>query len=66
MDIIALLQDERKKVKAELDRVECALNALGKAGRRGFKKIRKMSAAGRRRISLAQKARWAKVKKAIK
>jgi len=58
-----------KQLKKERDRVEKQLSALnaavtafaavygGKPMRRG-----KLSAAARRKISLAQKARWAKVK----
>jgi hypothetical protein len=63
-----------KELEAELSRIGKALHALkdlrgtassGKAsGQPGQQKKRHtMSAAARRKISLAQKARWAKVKK---
>ncbi len=63
MDILAQLKAARDKAAFELGRLEAAVSALSgfnsksnrSAGRR-----RKMSASARRKISLAQKARWAK------
>lgn len=57
--VVQQLKKERVHVQQQLQRIDEALAALGN-GSNGAS--RKMSAAGRRRISLAQKARWAKHK----
>ena len=55
-------------VKAQIERLQSRLEKLAgnisaaTAGRPGRRKRRKMSAAARRKISLAAKARWAKIK----
>jgi|ERR1700722_128128 hypothetical protein len=67
-NVVNQLQSQRKEVQSQLARLDAALNAL-----RGFNSTngsgashsssysgRSISAAGRRAISLAQKARWAK------
>ncbi len=58
------LRGERNRLAKELDRLDEAisvLSGLGKGGgRRGGK--RRLSAAARKRIADAQKARWAKWK----
>ena len=58
------LRSERSRLAAELNRLDEAisvLSGLGKGGgRRGGK--RRLSAAARKRIADAQKARWAKWK----
>jgi hypothetical protein len=59
------LQKERKRLEDELHRVTAALTAFGKVYLRGNKSVgkkRTMSAAGRKRIAAAQRARWAKVR----
>ncbi len=70
--VLGQLRDERNSVKKELDRLDKAISAVSKLlngspapapvkkapGRR-----RRLSAAARKRISDAQKARWAKAKK---
>jgi hypothetical protein len=63
MDILAQLKAARNKAASELGRLEAAVSALSGIGSNSIKPNRtrrKMSAAARRRISLAQKARWAK------
>jgi len=67
--VIGLLQKERKRLEDELHRVTAALTAFGKVYMHGSKpkaaatrKKRMISAAGRKRIATAQKARWAKVR----
>lgn len=57
--VVRQLQKERKRLDDELQRVTAALTAFGKAYMR---KTRKISAAGRKRIAAAQKARWAKIR----
>jgi len=57
--------DIRKEVLAEIKRLQKVLTLLGEDRSETTKTSgkRKMSAAGRRRISEAQKARWAKLRK---
>jgi len=62
--VVSQLQREKKRLSAELNNVEQAIQALesmngitrGKPARRR----RNMSSAGRQRIIAAQRARWAK------
>jgi hypothetical protein len=66
MNVLKMLEDEEKKMAGRLEGLRAAIAALNgttlkrKSGR---KKHWTMSASARRRISLAQKARWAKIKK---
>lgn len=76
LGILNDLQNERGRVQQELERLEKAIsvveglterNHVGRgAGTRRMTRIhrpgRKMSAAGRRRIAAAQRARWARLK----
>jgi hypothetical protein len=68
-NVVSQLQAQRKQVQFELSRLDAAISALrGSGARNGSETIRvassrprrTLSAAGRRAISLAQKARWAK------
>jgi len=61
MDITAILQEEKKKLERGLEAIEEALGALNGRGR-GTKPRgkRNVSAAGKKRIAQAQRARWAK------
>jgi hypothetical protein len=64
--VVSQLQKERTRLEDELRRVTAALTAFGKAYMHGSKakaatrKKRTISAAGRKRIAAAQKARWAR------
>src|SRR5258708_18737027 len=63
--VISELQKERKRLEDELHRVAAALTAFGNVymhGSRPTRKKRTISAAGRRRIAAAQRARWARIK----
>jgi hypothetical protein len=61
MDILKHLKAARDKAAFELGRLEAAISALsGSKSAKPTGKRRKLSAAARRKISLAQKARWAK------
>lgn len=63
--IVGQLKKERDRAGNEKNRLDAALAALGSLNGsfRGVRpKRRMMSAAGRARISAAQKARWAKAK----
>ena len=58
--VVKLMKRDRAQAVREIARIDAALSALGYgAGPRH----RTLSAAARKKISLAQKARWAKVKK---
>jgi hypothetical protein len=61
---VSELKTTRTNLVNELRHVDAALSVLGKlgGGSNHTKSGHRMSAAGRKRISLAQKARWAKGK----
>lgn len=60
-DVVRQLRKERDRAQKEVDRINAALAALGDLRINGaMHGRREISAAGRRAISLAQKARWAK------
>jgi hypothetical protein len=56
--VVRRLDEERERLKKEVERIDAAIAALGSVSSNGSS--RTMSAAARRRISLAQKARWAR------
>jgi len=56
--VVQLLRNERERTQRELNQLDAALSALGGSVANGHR--RALSAAGRRAISLAQKARWAR------
>jgi hypothetical protein len=59
--VVQQLKKAHAKAQAEVDRLGAALAALGSmTGRSLARKRRTLSAAARRKISVAQKARWAK------
>jgi hypothetical protein len=60
--VVQQLKKERERAHKEVQRIDFALAALRNLGSDGSSRQHTMSAAGRRRISLAQKARWAKQK----
>jgi len=67
-NVVQQLEHERTRLQTELYKVSAALTAFGRAymggakSRRPLGKRRTMSAAGRKRIAAAQRARWAKVR----
>jgi len=61
--VVRHLKTERERAQKEVLRIDAALSALGSASPNDSKRGRhSMSAAARRKIGLAQKARWAKQK----
>jgi hypothetical protein len=67
--IVAHLEKSAKHLRAELEKVESAIKALGggaKLGRPPGTGRPKMSKAARAKIAAAQRARWAKWKAAKK
>lgn len=59
-EVVEQLNAERERVHREIQRIDAALAALGTVTTTNGTRPRTMSAAARRKISLAQKARWAK------
>ena len=63
---LAQLREQRRKAQHQLEKLDEAIAAIeglvGKGSNSGAPRKRVLSAAGRRRIALAQKARWAKFK----
>jgi len=59
--VVQQLKKERERAQKQVLRIDEALAALGSVSSNGAS--RTMSAAARRKISLAQKARWAKAKR---
>jgi hypothetical protein len=59
------LRKRYQHLKMEMAKIEHLIDAFEKGAKRGAKSTGrgKISAAGRKRISMAQKARWAKKKK---
>jgi hypothetical protein len=71
--VVKQLQQERARLENELHRVTTALTTFGNVYLHGNKrgpatnhKKRTISAAGRRRIAAAQRARWARARAAKK
>jgi hypothetical protein len=67
--VVSQLQKERTRLEDELHRITTALVAFGNVYMHGSqpkaaatRKKRTISAAGRKRIAAAQRARWAKIK----
>src|SRR6266853_748869 len=59
--VVQQLKKAHAEAQGEVKRLDAALAALGNlTGRSPARKRRTLSAAARRKISLAQKARWAK------
>ncbi len=61
--VVTLLHKEHTRLTNELHRVTAALTAFGKVYTNGTRPKRTISAAGRKRIAAAQRARWAKIKR---
>jgi hypothetical protein len=58
------LRKRHHSLMTDLAKIEHLIDAFEKGAKHGAKKgVSRLSAAARRKISLAQKARWAKVKK---
>jgi hypothetical protein len=60
--VVKLLELERNRLSAQLERLNDAVSVLHRIG--GNPAGRSLSAAGRARIAAAQRARWAKWRKA--
>jgi hypothetical protein len=71
-NVLRQLRDEHNHAQSEVQKLEKAISAIEGLSRgsgvaaNGTRRTRTMSAAARRRIAQAQKARWAKLRKASK
>jgi ribosomal protein S20 len=68
VDFVSKFEKELRKrhhsLMTEVAKIEHLIDAFEKGARRAAKKgVSRLSAAARKKISLAQKARWAKAKK---
>jgi len=61
-EVVQQLRKEREHAQEQVERLDEALAALGGVSSNGSSRHYTMSAAARRKISLAQKARWARHK----
>jgi hypothetical protein len=59
--VVKLMKRDRARAVREIARIDAALAALGYAG--AGSRRHTMSAAARKKISIAQKARWAKAQR---
>jgi hypothetical protein len=73
MNLTAAIHREERQIKNQIDELQGRLTALQRvsaalngAGTPNRGRRRRLSAAARRRISMAQKARWAKQRKAAR
>jgi hypothetical protein len=66
MDIVAELRREATKLKSHLDRINAAIDALNGRGPGRKRGGYKLSAATRRKMSIATKKRWALRKREAK
>jgi hypothetical protein len=69
VDFVTKFEKELRKrhhmLMTEVAKIQHLIDALEKGAKRGAKVVRsRLSAAARKKISLAQKARWAKTRKA--
>jgi hypothetical protein len=60
--VVQELRRERERAHREVQRIDAALAALGSLSSNGSSRKHTMSAAARRKISAAQKLRWARQK----
>jgi hypothetical protein len=59
------LRKRHRSLMTEVAKIQHLIDAFEKGAKRGAKKgVSRLSAAARKKISMAQKARWAKAKKA--
>ncbi len=67
--VVRDLRREKNRVQSELQRIINALDALQRLGRRELKRevkrVHRFSLATRKKMAAAQRARWAKLRKAV-
>jgi hypothetical protein len=58
LDVVAILRTQLKEAKDTVERLHHAVQALERLNRRERGRVSNISAAGRKRIADAQRARW--------
>jgi hypothetical protein len=58
LHVISILKDQLKEASATVERLHHAVQALERLSRKERSRASKISAAGRKRIAEAQRARW--------
>jgi hypothetical protein len=61
-DVLAILRTQLHEARSTVDRLHHAVRALERLGRRERVRASNISAAGRKRIADAQKARWKRLR----
>ena len=61
-DVLIALRRQLKEAQSAADQLGKAIRVLEALGRNGSHSTRTISAAGRRRIAVAQRKRWAKLR----
>jgi hypothetical protein len=62
LNVVAILRKQLKEARGTVDRLHHAVQALERLGRKERSRASNISAAGRKRIAEAQKARWKKLR----
>ena len=62
LNVVKVLKQEQSRLRKDLAAIERAIDAVDGVGRKIVRSGGRLSAAGRRRISKAMKARWAKIR----
>jgi hypothetical protein len=62
VDVLAVLRESRSELQQQLDTVDAAIKILGGSKQGKTKTGRTVSAAAKRKMSLAAKKRWAAIK----
>jgi hypothetical protein len=62
LNVLAILRAQLKEARASVERLHHAVQALERLSRRERRRAGNISAAGRKRIAEAQKARWNKLR----
>ncbi|HWZ82824.1 MAG TPA: hypothetical protein VNW47_09375 [Terriglobales bacterium] len=62
LDVLGILRTQLKEARDSVERLHHAVQALERLSRRERRRADNISAAGRKRIAEAQKARWKKLR----
>ena len=62
LDVVTILRKQLKDARATVDRLHHAVQALERLSRKERSRASNISAAGRKRIAEAQRARWQKLR----
>jgi hypothetical protein len=62
LNVVKVLKQEQSRLRKDLAAIERAIDAVDGVGKQIVRTGGRLSAAGRKRISRAMKARWAKIR----